>query len=174
MSQFNFLISGLYHQYFSQQQNFPLRDWVRAPQPAFVLLTCTYHEFPLAVSDPGALDMEPDLAAELPEIFRVPVVQGTAIKQLNNSEHEKAGLETTKFCLASISPFSLSVSWSLAPCNCYYGLYESHAFTVFCVYYFLKCTLWEEVQQNTIFSIQLWARWLPALQLFIVQERVEY
>lgn len=63
----------------------------------------------MAVSDPGASDPEPDLAAELPKISRVPVVQGTAIKQLNNSVHEKAGLEPMKVLFGkNFSFFSIS------------------------------------------------------------------
>lgn len=65
--------------------------------------------FPLAGSDPGASDLEPDLAAELPKILRVPAVQGTAIKQLNNSVHKKAALETMKVLFGrNFSFFSIS------------------------------------------------------------------
>lgn len=58
----------------------------------------------------GASDPEPDLAAELPKILRVPAVQGTAMKQLNNSEHEKAGLETMKVLFGKNFFFFISAS----------------------------------------------------------------
>lgn len=142
----------------------------------FVLLTCLYLESLFDCDWSWLLGraafLKTALASDLPEIFRVTVVQGAAVEQLNNSLRN-LGWKLEGFCLASASPFHISTGWSVALCNQYHGLDESHAFTVFCVYYFSKCTLWEEVQQNTRFSMWAWAFWLPALQLLIVQEAAE-
>lgn len=93
--------------------------------------------FPLLVGDAGASDMEPDLATELPKIFRVPAVQGPAIKQLNNSVHEKAGLETMKVLLGkNFSFFSISELISCSVQLLLWFIWKSRFYCLLCLLFF--------------------------------------